>query len=415
MKTHHLGGKRNWRVDHIVQVLTTRFQSEFENRYERQDIGLNGPDLGGTRRREILKSAQTISPDSIRQVSDTKFVVASQSRPGHHYAIDLDQPTCNCNDFPRIRFCKHIAAITAHSPKGGSPSEASGRVRAQDPPVRARDPPQPVPKSDEESVDILLRDINALCQQLNSAMVGNRTPDLQALNSVRFSLKAAIDSASGSRALPEKDVFNPKRNTWAETTDKMGSGGDRRPPKRNPGPVVEGTNTGEGTNAEKRIGAVKGKRPRKHSDSYGVGERSGKRAKPDAVSAAANERARDAVPIAVPSHVAVLAPARASLSAAAVHSAARPFAHASQSAAVLPPYAPSTAAPGLALSRLSAASAGPAFAPSFTTVPGSAYAEIPAPPRFRGETMPGNALARVHFPPGASTRGDTCFSDMYGS
>ena len=137
LKSHHLGGKRNWHVDHVVQVLTTRFQSEFKNRYERQDIGLEGPDLEGTRRRQILTSARTISPDSINQITNTKFSVASQSLPGHHYAIDLDQLTCNCNDFPRIRFCKHIAAITVHFPKVGSPSKAPERVRAQDPPVRA--------------------------------------------------------------------------------------------------------------------------------------------------------------------------------------------------------------------------------------------------------------------------------------
>jgi hypothetical protein len=70
-----------------------------------------------------------------------------------------------------------------------------------------------------------------LCQQLNSARVGNSTPDLEALKSVIFSLKVAIDSASRSWALPEKDDFNPKWNTWAKTTDKMGSGGDRISPK----------------------------------------------------------------------------------------------------------------------------------------------------------------------------------------
>ena len=220
LKTHHLGGKHNWHVDHVIQVLTTRFQSEFENRYGQQDLGLNGPDLEGMCRCQILMSARTISLDSIKQISNTKFSVASQSCPGHHYAINLTQSTCNCDDFLRIRFCKHIAAITVHSPKEGSPSEAPEHVRTQNPPVHAQNPsvraqnlPQHILKSDEESIDILLRDINALCQKLNSASIGNCTPDLEALKSVKFSLKAAIDLASGSRALPEKDDFHPKQNT----------------------------------------------------------------------------------------------------------------------------------------------------------------------------------------------------------
>jgi hypothetical protein len=100
---------------------------------------------------------------------------------------------------------------------------------------------------------------------------------------------------------------------------------------------------------------------------------------------------------------AVLAPARASPSAAVAGSVARSFPHASQSVVVPPPYPPLSAVPGLALSRLSTASAGPVFAPFFTSVPGSAYTGILAPTCFQGEIMPGNALAHAHFPSGPST------------
>ena len=43
---------------------------------------------------------------------------------------------------------------------------------------------------------------------------------------------------------------------------------------------------------ERSIGAAKGKHRRVHSDPYAGGERSGKRAKPDAISAVANANAR---------------------------------------------------------------------------------------------------------------------------
>ena len=179
---------------------------------------------------------------------------------------------------------------------------------------------------------------------------------------------------------------------------------------------------GKSTNMEKRIGAVKGKCPHQHStsDSYATRERSGKCAKPDAVSTAANEHACTTVPIAAPSQAAVLAPACMSLSAAPVGSAARPFTHVSQSMAI-PPYPPSSAALGLVLSHLSASLAGPTSVSSFTTIPRSAYAEIPALEHFRGKIVPRNALAHAHFPPGPSTWlcnptcGDTCFSDTYSS
>jgi hypothetical protein len=102
-------------------------------------------------------------------------------------------------------------------------------------------------------------------------------------------------------------------------------------------------------------------------------------------------------------HAAVLAPAHTSPSAAVAGSAACSFPHASQSAVVPPPYPPLSAVLGLALSRLSAASAGPVFAPFFASVPGSAYTRIFVPTRFQGEIMPGNALVHAHFPLGPST------------
>ena len=239
--------------------------------------GIEGPDLEAACHRQILVRAKNMPPDSIHQVSSTEFHVASESRPGHFYPINLTQPTCNCDDFPRIWYCKHIAAIHVHFPqlfpKGSNPSKIPERVRAPDPPQRT-------PSPEEGSADIL-KDISALCQQLN-AVSDPSNLDLQALQSVRTGLKMVFASANGSRALPEIDDFSPNRKTWAETAVRMGV--RKKTPKRKDGPI--------GGNTEQRIGPTKGKRSRKYSDPYAAGERSGKRAKPDAVSTAANEGAR---------------------------------------------------------------------------------------------------------------------------
>ena len=53
---------------------------------------------------------------------------------------------------------------------------------------------------------------------------------------------------------------------------------------------------GERGLSERSIGVTKGKRRRIHDDPYAGGERSGKRAKPDAVSAKANANARAHAP-----------------------------------------------------------------------------------------------------------------------
>ena len=388
MKSHCLDGKRNRRIDYIIQALVFDFLSDVENWHKRQIIGLEGPDLEDTRRQQILATARNISPDSIQKVSDAKFLVDSESRPGHQYTIDLKQSTCDCADFPRIRFCKHIGAINVQS---SLPPSKAGKFYEIPKPVRAPDPPQVAPTSDEESIDTLLGDINTLCEQLN-ALSDDTTLDLKALKSARWSLKKAIGSANGSRALPERDP-DRNRKTWPITTHKMGVETSKTT-KRKRGPASESTLT------EQCIGAVKGKR-RKDPDPFAAGERSGKRAKPDALSAAANERARAAAP--APLSAAVCFPARAAPSAASAGPAEGSFARANRSEAVPFAYPPSSGVPGLASSLFPTASPGHTFVRPYSTTAGSAYALSNADVYFRAQISSGNAHADTRFSLGHST------------
>jgi hypothetical protein len=78
--------------------------------------GFEGLDLAGVQWQEITTSTRAISPDSILQFDHTQFHVASQSCPGTFYSVDLNLSMCDCQDFPRIWFCKHIAVIHLHFP-----------------------------------------------------------------------------------------------------------------------------------------------------------------------------------------------------------------------------------------------------------------------------------------------------------
>jgi hypothetical protein len=89
------------------------------------------------------------------------------------------------------------------------------------------------------------------------------------------------ESAACTRALPEKERIAPNQKSWPETAERMGV---KRAPKRKRLPEERGI-------TEKSIGVAKGKRRRIHQDPYAGGERSGKNAKPDALSAMANARA----------------------------------------------------------------------------------------------------------------------------
>jgi len=206
LKTHYLGRKRNQRVDSIVHTLVLKVVPDFDFKHRRQLTNMKGLNLNDLHHRRVEASARNISPDSIHYVDGTTFYVTSQLLPGHYYLIDMTQSACDCKDFPRIWYCKHITAIDVHfpqlRPKGNSSSKIPERMHVPDMPEHEH-----TLRSKEESVEIVLKDISALCQQL-SAVSNRSTLDLQALKVIKRSLKMAIALANGSQALPKKDVFN---------------------------------------------------------------------------------------------------------------------------------------------------------------------------------------------------------------
>jgi hypothetical protein len=175
--------------------------------HDRQAIGLEGLDFAAAQWSQILTSAKDISPDSILQFDHIQFHVASQSCPGVYYVIDLHQSTCDCADFPRVRFCKHIAAIYAHFPHL-SPEGISESLLTED--ITPSCQPE-CTSSQEDSLQNLTQDIAALSHTLASKSKSSAI--LKAACLAKYMLVAAIASTQGSNALPEKDVITPNQKS----------------------------------------------------------------------------------------------------------------------------------------------------------------------------------------------------------
>jgi hypothetical protein len=288
LKTHWLDGKRNRRIDHIIATLVDGMVPYYEARHERQSVGVEGADLVERRRREILASAESISRDSIQQFDDSQFHVASASRPGDFYAIDLARQSCNCKDFHRIKFCKHLAAVKAYFPHLCLEGNTEVTVPAQ----AQRENLNPVPEHSRPAEDLgtLTREITVLSQTLASCPVAQSSSSpavVEAFRAAKYSLTAAVASTQGTSALPDKEKIPPNQGTWPDTAEHMGVRPARA--RKQPQPAKPAKERGI---TERSIGAAKGKKRKIYEDPYAGGERSGKRAKPDALSAAANDRAR---------------------------------------------------------------------------------------------------------------------------
>lgn len=281
LKSKWLEGKYNRRFDYLVFTLTRSADPYYRFRHDKQQAGLEGLNLEASRRREIEEIAKTITRDSIEKFDDTQFHVASQTKSGHFYSINLVQPTCSCPDFPRIRFCKHIGAIHLHFPHVRPSHTPAAPPAPPAPPAPQRVPAQ----STSSTFHSLVQDVNTLSHRL----ISDRTNDqalspavVEAVRSAKASLTTAIASVNGSSALPTKKRIAPNQHSWTETARAMGV---KRVAKRRLPEEVGLT--------EKAIGPAKGKRRRVYTDPYAGGERPGRLAKPDAVSASANQQARE--------------------------------------------------------------------------------------------------------------------------
>ena len=141
----------------------------------------------------------------------------------------------------------------------------------------------------EENLQIhtLMEEINLLSQSLASKKItqSHYPAVIEAIWSTKYSLTLANTSAEGTSTLLLKEPITPNQNSWSEMAACMGV---KWPLKRKC--LLE-----ERRLMERAIG-ITSRRHRTNNDPYGMGQRSGTRAKPDALSANANGHAHGIPP-----------------------------------------------------------------------------------------------------------------------
>jgi hypothetical protein len=113
--------------------------------------------------------------------------------------------------------------------------------------------------------------------QSAESTVAQSTAVIEAAHSAKYSLTAAIAATQGNNPLPNLGIIAQNHKSWTETAKQMGV--TKKSSKR-PHPAEDSRLTAWS------IGVVKGKHHCIHNDPYAGGERSGKRARPDAPSPA---------------------------------------------------------------------------------------------------------------------------------
>jgi hypothetical protein len=134
LKSKWLDGKRNRRVDNLINVLINDLLPNIEHRLKQQEVIKQGDDLASCHWWEIQACAPETPWEHITQVEHMHFQVCS-SKEEKFYDIDLLNTKCTCLDFPQIEFCKHLASVKhyfggAAPPAPPNPSQPSPMVPA---------------------------------------------------------------------------------------------------------------------------------------------------------------------------------------------------------------------------------------------------------------------------------------------
>jgi len=229
----------------------------YQHRHFRQEIGFESGNLAKKHKDTLLARTQTISGESITPLGDEKFHVVSQSFPGRKYVVDIRATICDCPDFPRIRLCKHLAA-----------------VQTQYPHISTFRNLQSIPPE--------------ICSQ---PQIPSHLAPSGSLSGEGLPVHHAPISGSGTRsdALRKRDRLVPNANLWLATSQNMHVWIS---PKRRQRPAASAL---PGSTAQ-HIGPSGKRKLVVYTDPYSGGEQSGKQAKPDAVSAASNTRACSLAP-----------------------------------------------------------------------------------------------------------------------
>jgi hypothetical protein len=284
LKSKWLGGKRNQRIDHLLHALIADMLPDYVARYDSQMLGFKGPDLAEKRWEQIRARAPEMNAVSIHDLGGDLFSVESATDSTRKYLVDLGKLSCDCPDWPKVRLCKHVAAVSHFHGKQVGAAEV---VLPKTPPPNPPNPEASDTRGDAGAATAsILQNVISVSKDALIDGVPSSTETVRSLRVVEAHLTAVVRSTRSTESpLPEKEEIPPNQrgSMWADTAKRMGATqGRKRPRPSTPEPP-----------ATARIGELNRKQARiKFTDPYSGGVSSGRAAAPDARSAAKNAETR---------------------------------------------------------------------------------------------------------------------------
>jgi hypothetical protein len=226
LKGKFLDGKRNRRLDHLINVLVARVAGYYALKQRRQELGFEGPDIEVLKRRKILEKSEFYTKEHVEHVEDSRYLVQSESDPSKYYEVDVEAYTCPCLDYPLICFCKHLCAVQRlfdeQGPTEQLPAFSSIQANTTLPLIPAADstasPCTPVSKPKSHGIH-LAEKLERLAARLRRP--SSKTSD-PAVVSLEPGLDAALVATDTGAVLPSATFVAPNdKSSWQKTKGQM--------------------------------------------------------------------------------------------------------------------------------------------------------------------------------------------------
>lgn len=191
----------------------------YETCHNSQELRFHGSNLAQKCHKEMLVRTPEIQADSIQTQGDDCYYMRSVKEALHTYLINLSKQSCDCPDWPRVRLCKHIAAV-AHFfgtvellPIDLTPAPVTVHLAVT--PLELEGLPDA--HSDTAAATILENVIS-----VSKGFLSDGTPlspgTICSLHMVEAHLSAVVWSARSSESpLPDKEQIPPNQKSWTET------------------------------------------------------------------------------------------------------------------------------------------------------------------------------------------------------
>lgn len=259
-----LHGKRNRRLDYLIAVLIRDVGPYFAIRYHRNRLGFEGPTLEMRKHQDIETRGKAIPAASVVLVNENLLEVQSQTLATIKYEVTISPMMCNCPDFPLIQLCKHTYAARLHYPTLAWDNNKESKLEFLQTTELVQE--QPVYNSPTESATTsssqLQKTVAEISRLSHSLSIHSLKPcalqrfDVEKLVIVESLLRdVLLDSTLKQPCLPPAEHLPPNKRTKTETAEAY----------------------------SRKVPPEKTKRKSLHTDPYAGGERSGKKAKCDAL------------------------------------------------------------------------------------------------------------------------------------